>query len=82
MFESHGNSEDEHAQALSAAIDQLAGNPPDEPGTVDDAQGLDGFDKAKSQKELIEFVIGLEEKLVYAYEKRCSRSNRRTCCER
>lgn len=58
----------EHATALAEALDQLGVDPPDaseDPATYD---SLRGFDDKASEREQLDFFIGLEEELVRAYE--------------
>lgn len=62
----HGH-EAAHTTALSAAIDQLTVDPPEASSDPADYEQLDGLDAAKTEKELLDFLISLEEELVKAY---------------
>lgn len=62
----HGQ-EEEHVTAFSEALDQLNEDAPSTPDNVADVDELSGLDKASTEKELLDFAIALEEKLVAAY---------------
>lgn len=59
--------ETEHATALETAIDQLGVDPPEDSDDPADYEQLDGLDAAKTQKDLLDLLIVLEEELVTAY---------------
>lgn len=68
-FEEYGLFCGEHATAFDEALDQLAVDAPKSSDEIDDYDSLDGFDPEADETELVEFVIGLEEKIISAYEK-------------
>jgi Ferritin-like domain len=67
-FELFGGHNGEHDTALSEAVDQLGVDPPDAASDPADYEALADFDAGADQKDVLEFMIGLEEDLVAAYE--------------
>ena len=59
---------DDHAVALGEALDQLGVDPPDRQSDPADYERLADFRANAPQRELIDFMIALEEELVTAYE--------------
>jgi Ferritin-like domain len=64
LFASHC---DDHAVALSEALDQLGVDPPDAESDPAQYEALADFDERAPEKQLLEFMIGIEEDLVTAY---------------
>jgi rubrerythrin len=54
--------------ALSEAVDQLLVDPPEKSSDQEDYESLDDLDPTADEKDLLEFLIGLEEELITAYE--------------
>jgi len=63
VFSRFRDHEQQHADALTTALTDLGGTPP-EPATVTDVDGLDGL---KSQADVARFAIGFETAAVAAY---------------
>ncbi len=49
-------------------MDQLLVDPPDKSSDQEDYESLADFDPAAQEKDLLAFLIGLEEELIAAYE--------------
>ena len=58
----------DHATALSEALDQLGVDPPEEQSDPADYERLADFDADADEKDVVEFMIGLEEELIAVYE--------------
>lgn len=65
IAERFGLQEQEHADALTVALQGLGGRPPIEPTEVTEVSGL--AEAAESRRGLVEFVIGLEMMALAAY---------------
>ena len=57
----------DHATALSEALDQLGVDPPEAESDPSDYERLADFDPKAAEKELLDFLIKLEEELVAVY---------------
>jgi hypothetical protein len=58
----------DHATALSEALDQLGVEPPEAQSDPADYEPLADFDAEAPEKGQLEFMVGLEEELVAAYQ--------------
>lgn len=58
-----GDHEQEHADALIAALSELGGNAPEPPGAAE----IDGLDGLASQDEVLNFAIEIENMAIVAY---------------
>lgn len=67
-FEEYGLFCGEHATAFDEALDQLAVDGPKSSDEIDDYDSLEGFDPEAEEKNLVEFMTGLEEDIIAAYE--------------
>jgi len=67
-FESYGRHAGDHATALAEALEQLDVEPPEASSDPSDYEALADFDAEAPEPRLLQFMIGLEEELVAAYE--------------
>jgi hypothetical protein len=65
LFQAHC---DDHATALSEALDQLGVDPPETHSDPADYDRLADFDPKAKEPELLDFMVKLEEELVAVYE--------------
>ena len=65
LFQTHC---DDHATALSEALDQLGVDPPEAHSDPADYDRLADFDPKAKEPELLDFMVSLEEELVAVYE--------------
>ena len=63
--------EQEHADALAAALRELGGSAPQPPSSADDVDGLS--DALATEKELLDFAIGFETTVVATYNEAISK---------
>jgi rubrerythrin len=57
----------DHTTALSEALDQLGVDPPEAQSDPAEYEQLADFDPKAPEKQLLEFMIGIEEELITAY---------------
>ena len=68
LFEELSIHAEDHATALSEAMDQLLVDPPEADSDPTGYESLKDFDPGADEQDLLEFLIGLELDLVAAYE--------------